>query len=203
MILQNEKFTHSPVAQDFIWVAEYADGTHLSEFSFDTKEENSFYHIDQSKVFRFGLVGHGQKLYFERDGIFNIAGRHIQFFYEVDGKMLPLNGDYKYNVSDLITFKDAEASGLMAGFKGDGMLTNRITQYSLGYKTNINVGGINFHFKPIIKLPFNQPAMISLWLVADRKLDGKLVIVNNGRVAYETVAPLEPNVGGELNWVIQ
>ncbi|MED2440561.1 hypothetical protein P4W20_27265, partial [Bacillus thuringiensis] len=65
------------------------------------------------------------------------------------------------------------------------------------------VEGINFHFKPIVKLPLNQPAMINLRMVADQKLDGKVIIVNNGRVAFETKAPLEPNIGGELNWIIQ
>lgn len=202
-ILQNPTISNSPVGQDFIWVAEYPDGTHLSEFCFNTQKENSFYHIDRAKLFRFGLVGHGQKMYFERDGIFNVAGRRLQFFYEVDGQRLPLSGDYKYNVNDIITFKDAEASGLMSGFSGGGSLSNRITQYSLGYKSNININGINFHFKPIIKLPLNSPAMLNLWLVADRKLDGKLVITNNGVVAFETKAPLEPNIGGELNWIIQ
>ncbi|EJW14000.1 hypothetical protein PAV_141p01060 (plasmid) [Paenibacillus alvei DSM 29] len=29
----------SPVAQDFIWVAEYIDGTYLSEFDFQTKKK--------------------------------------------------------------------------------------------------------------------------------------------------------------------
>lgn len=203
MILQNDKFTHSPVAQDFIWVAEYPDGTHLSEFDFNTKEENSFYKIDKKRLFRFGLIGHGQKIYFERDGVFNIAGRRILFFYEIDGKMLPLNGDFRYNVNDIITYKDAESSGLVAGFKGQGLLSNRITQYNIGYKTNIQVEGVNFHFKPIVKIPFNQPVYFNIWLVADRELNGKFIIVVNGRMRFEIDAPLKPNVGGELNWILQ
>lgn len=203
MILQNDKLTHSPVAQDFIWVAEYPDGTHLSEFDFNTKEENSFYEIDRNRLFRFGLIGHGQKIYFERDGVLNIAGRRILFFYEVNGKTLPLNGDFKYNVNDIITYKDAESSGLVAGFKGQGQLSNRITQYNIGYKTNIQIDGINFHFKPIVKIPFNSPVYINTWLVADRKLDGKFLIVKNGEQVLEIKAPLEPNIGGELNWIVQ
>lgn len=203
MVFQNSTVLNSPVAQDFVWVAEYPDGTHLSEFDFNTKEENSFYHIDRKRLFRFGLVGHGQKIYFERDGLFNVAGRFIQFFYEVGGKRLPLNGHFSYNVNDIITFKDAEALVSSTSREKQGTLRSNITQFNLGYKANINVEGINFNFKPIIQLPFNQPAKISLRLVADKKLDGKFIITNNGRVAFETVAPLEPNVGGELNWVIQ
>ncbi|MCY7861159.1 hypothetical protein MOD67_14125 [Bacillus licheniformis] len=203
MILQSDKYNNSPVPQDFIWVAEYPDGTHLSEFDFETKKENSFYRIDRNRLFRFGLIGHGQKIYFERDGVFNVSGRRLQFLYEVDGKTLPLNGDFKYDTNDIITYKDAESSGLMSSFKGDGRLSNKITQYNLGYKTTIKVEGITFNFKPIFRLPFNQPAIFSLWLVSDKKLDGKLVIVSNGTTVFETKAPLEPNVGGELNWIIQ
>lgn len=203
MVLQSDYYNSSPVAQDFIWVAEYPDGTHLSEFDFDTKEENSFYKIDRKRLFRFGLIGHGQKIYFERDGVINVAGLNIKFFYKIDGKMLALNGDFRYNINDIITYKDAHSSGLMAGYIGQGTLNSQITQYNVGYKTNITVEGINFHVKPIVQLPANQPARIALRLVADQKLNGKLVIVSNGREALELDAPLEPGKGGEINWVIQ
>lgn len=203
MILQDISKAKSPVAQDFVWVAEYADGTHHSEFDFITKEENSFYSIDRKRVFRFGLVGHGNSIYFERDGVFSIAGRRIHIFYEVDGKKIPLNGDFTYNVNDIITYKDAESSGLMAGFKGNGILSNRITQYNVGYKVDLDVKGIKFHFKPIIHLPLNQPAYISFWLVADQELNGNFVIYSNGIKVFDTPAPLRQNVGGELNWIIQ
>lgn len=203
-ILQNSSVLKSPVGQDFIWVAEYPDGTHLSEFDFKTGRENSFYSIDRARLFRFGIVGHGQRIYFERDGIFNVAGRRIQVFYKVGGNTFPLSGDFRYNYNDIITFKDAESSGLMSGvMQGNGTLSNRITKYSLGYKGGINVGGVNFSFKAILELPLNAPARISLRLVSDRALDGELIITTNGVAAFETKAPLEPNVGGELNWIIQ
>jgi hypothetical protein len=193
----------SPVKQDFIWVAEYPDGTHLSEFDFITKEENSFYKIDRKRVFRFGLLGHGARMFFERDGVFDIAGRRIFISYLHEGKEIPLNGDFRYNVNDIITYKDAESSGLIAGYKGQGRLFNTITQYNFGYKVNLNVDGINFHFKPIVKIPLNMPVMLHIWLVADKELNGKFIIRSNGRVAFESLAPLKPNVGGELHWVIQ
>ncbi|MCZ4246923.1 hypothetical protein BXO87_02125 [Bacillus sp. GZB] len=203
MFMQSELYSKSPVAQDFIWMAEYPDGTHLSEFDFATKEENSFYDIDRDRLFRFGLVGHGQKIYFERDGVLNVAGRRIHVAYEVDGKMLPLNGVFKYDINDIITYKDAQASGLTSGFKGQGTFSNRILQYNVGFKTNLNIDGVSFHFKAIVHLPLNEPAYITFWLVADKDLDGKFIIVSNGRDVLETQAPLKQNVGGELKWVVQ
>lgn len=203
MALQDKRFNKSPVAQDFIWVADYADGTHLAEFDFDTKEENSFYSIDKNKLFRFGLIGHGQSIYFERDGVLNVAGRRIQVFYRHNGNLLPLNGDFKYNTNDIITYKDAESVGLMAGYKGRGQLSSSITQYNVGYKTDLHVGGINFHFKPIVHLPLNQPAYISFWLVPDVELDGEFVIVSNGKTVEDIKAPLGLNEGGAFNWKIQ
>lgn len=193
----------SPVAQDFIWLAEYPDGTHLPEFDFVTKQENSFYNIDRTKLFRFGLVGHGSKICFERDGVLNVAGRRLLVSYEVDGKEYNLNGDFKFNVEDIITYKDAQSAGLVAGFKGNGRLTSQITQFNVGYKNNISVGDTDFHFKPIVKLPLNSPAILSIWLVSNKKLNGDIVIRSNGKTVFRTKAPLEPNVGGELNWTIQ
>lgn len=57
----SEKITRSPVAQSFIWVAEYADGSHLAEYNFDNRKANSFYHIDKTKLIRFGLIGKARK----------------------------------------------------------------------------------------------------------------------------------------------
>ena len=48
----------SPVEnRDFIWVAEYADGTLFPEFDFQTKEFNNFYNIKKNELLGFGLVG--------------------------------------------------------------------------------------------------------------------------------------------------
>ncbi|MDQ0176216.1 hypothetical protein [Bacillus chungangensis] len=196
---------HSPVAQDFIWVAEYPDGTYLSEFDFETKQENSFYEIKRNQVFRFGLIGHGVNIYFERDGVLNVAGRRLFISYLHDGKELPLNGSFKFNVkdNDLITYKDAHAAGLVSGYETRGGMSSTIVQYNIGYKVNLQHDGIHFHFKPIIKIPLNQPMMLSMRLVADEKLDGQLMIRSNGQTVFKAQAPLEPNIGGELNWIIR
>lgn len=196
---------HSPVAQDFIWVAEYPDGTYLSEFDFETKQENSFYEIKRNQVFRFGLIGHGVNIYFERDGVLHVAGRRLFISYLHDGKEVPLNGSFKFNVkdNDLITYKDAHAAGLVSGYETRGGMSSTIIQYNIGYKVNLQHDRIHFHFKPIVKIPLNQPMMLSMWLVADKKLDGQLIIRSNGQTVFKAQAPLEPNIGGELNWIIR
>ena len=55
----------APTRQPFAWVAEYINGTYLSEFDYITKQENNFYDIDRNSLVRFGLVGDGVSAYFE------------------------------------------------------------------------------------------------------------------------------------------
>jgi hypothetical protein len=188
----------SPVSQDFIWLGEYIDGTHLAEFNLQTGAENSFYDIKKSKLLRFGLIGHRMKLFTEYDGLFNINGMSIQVVYRVDGKVYPLTGlSGKY--SDVITFKDAESIFIQGG----GVSSPKINQYNFGYKTTLKIDEITFNFKPIVKVPFNNPVHFNFWLVADTDLDGEFVIIRNGK-EYQTIkAPLEKGVGGEFNWVVK
>ncbi|GBF32207.1 phage protein [Desulfocucumis palustris] len=194
----------SPVEQDFIWVGEYIDGTHLSEFDFVTKEENSFYRLQQDKLLRFGLIGHHRKFFYETDGTFNLSGSCIEAIYRASGEDYFLTGGLFNTVSrDVIMYKDAEAMGLANFTQAGGGVGSRITQYNFGYKAVLNIDGVTFNFKAIVKIPFNKPIYIALRLVADKELDGKFVIRRNGLVAEEFIAPLKPNVGGELNWVLR
>lgn len=198
---------YSPVTQDFIWLGEYVDGTHLSEFDFVTKEENSYYSIQKNNLVRFGLIGHGSTLYFETDGTFKLSGRVVSLVYSTSEHDYHLTGSILNYYNDIITYKDAEASGL-ANFSpkviGEGgNFSNTITQYNFGYKALINVDGVTFSLKVIVKIPFDAPAYMNVWLVSDRELEGDLKIKVNGLTSHDFPAPLKPNVGGELNWVIQ
>lgn len=188
----------SPVAQDFIWLGEYINGTHLSEFDLQTGEENSFYTLERDKLIRFGLIGHGMKLFFEYDGIFNINGASIEIAYKIGEKLIPLTG-HSGKYSDIITYKDAESL-----FKqGGGVTAPKINQFNIGYKATIESEGITFHFKPILKVPFHQPVHFNFWLVADKDVDGEFVILRNGRTTHTLKAPLKKGVGGETNWVVK
>ncbi|AMM44859.1 hypothetical protein SP15_060 [Bacillus phage SP-15] len=187
----------SPVAQDFIWLGEYLDGTHLSEFGLETKEENSFYDIQRDKLLRFGLIGHGLKLYFEVDGVFNLAGQAIELEYRVGDKVYPLTGLYGQS-RDIITYKDAEALLNPAG----GKVRTQINQYTFGYKTELDVQGIKFNLKALCVVPYGKAAYMNLRLVSDSELEGTLVVKKNNRVHQEIKAPLSKGVGGEVNIII-
>lgn len=195
---------HSPVGQDFVWLAEYVDGTHLSEFDFSTKEENSFYDIQKEKLIRFGLVGHGLKLFNEASGIFNLSGQEIVAAYKYDGKEIPLMGSIRHKYNDIIAYKDAESVTSIRPIPGTGgTMVNRINQFNFGYKTSLHIDGVNFNFRALCCVPFNNSMYMNFRLVADQELDGTLVIYKNGLPVEEFTAPLSAQVGGELNWIVK
>lgn len=194
----------SPVGQDFVWVAEYYDNTHLAEFDFDTKVENSFYSIQRERLMRFGMLGHGHRLFFEVDGIFNLSGRSIEFIYRTKDKDYRLTGNIANCYNDIITYKDAEAISNVIGLANqEGRFSTRVTQFNFGYKANFETQGVTFGFKALVKIPYNAPMTIQLRLVADTELDGEFIVRVNGLTEHSFHAPLEPNVGGELNWQVQ
>lgn len=192
----SENIRYSPVNQDFVWVAEYINGSHYSEFDFSTKQENNFYNIKRNELIRFGLIGRGFKLYYEAiGGIFKLNGQMIEVAYEVDGKEYNLTGHQKF-YNDIIAYKDAE-SVLTLNSTGT---KDHITQYNFGYKVGLKFNEVNFSFKPLFKIPFNKPMYLNFRLVADEDLNGFLLIKRNGFVVDRFRAPLQKNVSGELNW---
>lgn len=191
---------NSPVEQDFIWLAEYADGTHLAEFDLQTTQENSFYEIKRNDIIRFGLIGHGMKLYYEVfGGFFKLAGQMVEIIYKVGDKEYYLTGQQQgYN--DIITYKHAASSlDLLRGSKPNVV----INQFNFGYKTTMQIDDVTFNFKAICSIPFDEPVFMNFRLVADRELDGYIAIKKNGRIIEELKAPLAVGIGGELNWVVK
>ena len=195
----------SPVSlQDFVWAAEYSDGSTFLEFDPITGKPNKFHDIRKKDLIRFGLVGLGYKMYTEvYGGFLVINGQLIEIIYRVNGKDYYLTGQPKmYN--DIIAYKDAESIARVS-IKGEpsGKFTNRITGFNFGYKTQLEVEDIKFNFRVIYSIPYNIPAYLNFRVVANKKLDGKLVIKKNGKEVAEFEAPLEEGVGGELNWVVR
>lgn len=181
-------------SQDMIWLAEYKEDGYLTEFDLKTKKSNSFYDIDQDRVKRFGLVGSGHKIWFEKDeGSFHVSGREYDVGYKIDGTLHLLTKQELHN-RDIITYKQAisEVNGTSA--------ESRIVGYYVGYKLEFKADDINFNFKPIISVPVSQAMYVDIHLVADKKLDGKLVIIKNGEIIDELDAPLEKDVAGGLQW---
>lgn len=190
----------APTKQPFAWVAEYINGTYLSEFDYETKKENSFYDIDRNSLLRFGLVGDGVSVYFEvLGGIFKIAGQMITAKYIVGDTVYPLIGrPIMYN--DIITYKDAEFL-FDPRVKGSG--STAITQFNVGYKTKLDFNDVKFSFQAVCQIPLQQRARIEFKLASNRDLDGKLVIYRNNREVGVIDAPLKKEVGGSINWEIR
>lgn len=189
----------SPVAQDFIWVAEYADKTYLPEFDFNTKTGNSFYAIQKDKLIRFGLAGKGSKFYFEIfGGVFNLNGKTFDFLYKTDEQDYRFTG-WPHRYTDIITYKDAETYFLPDFMqKGSPSVGGRITKYNLGYKASLDIKGVNFSFRPIVSVGLNG-VYLNLRLVSGVTLKGNLVVLRNNQVIKEIEAPLQKGVGGEVN----
>lgn len=190
---------HSFVQRDFYWVAEYLNGTLYPEFDFNTHENNDFETINKNMLIRFGYIGAGYRFYFDTPtGVFSIADNDFSMSYVTD--------DYEYNLTqndclynDIISFKRMYAD---ANFSGQPSIGN-VSSYNFGYKNKFNVNGVNFHFKPIMHIPYGQPAYFTIWIVSDKDLNGRIVIKRNGLKYREFECPLEANVGGELTWKIE
>lgn len=189
--------SHSPVSQDLIWVAEYADGTHLAEFDLSTHEENWFRDIEKEKLIEFGLIGCGHKMYFEViGGRFHMTGRTIAFEYKIGEISYPLSGLWE-SYSDIISYKDAAST-----LNPNGGVANQITQYNFGYKKQLKINGVNVKFQAVCHLPYDAPIRFHFRLVSDSELNGQLVIVKDNWHTETFDAPLKENVGGELNWIL-
>lgn len=193
---------YSFVEQDYIWIGEYADGTHLSEYNIQTKVREDFYKLRRKDLIRFGLIGHGMKLYYEvLGGFFHLNGQIYELIYKVGDKEYYLTGQsHLYN--DVIQYKDAEAWANFNEYSRNNF-PSRITAYNFGYKVKLEVDGVRFNVKPIISVPYKEPVFLDITLVADTDLDGKLVIKKNGSEIAEFDAPLKKGVGGRLKWSVR
>lgn len=201
MIDKKKLFSPTP-QRDFIWLAEYYDGTIYPEFSFETGKANDFYMIDKDKLIKFGLIGHGYKFDFNiAGGEFNLLGRKISFVYKVDDRYYNLN-DKNLIYNDLIAYRNAYID--FDPFGNEVQFNNPyIYQYNFGYKTKIVKDDIKFNFKVICHVPFNQPVYLEIGLVANQKLDGELLILRNEAIIKQVKSPLEKDISGMYNWEVR
>ena len=194
--------SYSPVKQNFIWIAEYYNGG-ISEFDIKTKKANSFYNINKNKLQRFGLIGNGNKMWFEcYRGPFNINGNVYNVGYRIKDKGYCLTGQDMFQ-RDIIAYKKAVSD---ISFKKNiqaGNVVNKIVGYYFGYKTEFKIDDIIFKFKPIICIPVNQSLYIDIHLVSNKDLEGKLLFVKNDKIIDTVFAPLKENVTGGIQWVLR
>lgn len=200
----NYEFKHSPLpqAQNFIWVAEYYDGTYLSEYNLNDKKNNDYYSIDRSKLVKFGLIGMGSQMYFDvANGIFNINNNKIQVSYVVNKEEYPLTGrTFLYN--DIIQYKEAYGDMRISPTSSGGKLKNNIYSQSIGYKKSMFLVDANIHFKNILHIPQNSniAPYLEIKISSDKDLNGELVFRVNGMIANKVQAPLIKDKAGIYNW---
>lgn len=186
------------VTQEYIWVAEYYNGF-LYEFE-NEELENSFYDIERERLQRFGLVGK-DRMWFEcYRGTFNLLGNTYDLIYKWGDRVIPLTGMDMFQ-RDIITYKKAYAEAEIS--KKRGTFTNKIVAYYFGYKSEFEIEGIKFNFKPIICKSVGGELYLDLHLVSSENLDGDLYILKNGEVIEKFNAPLVKNMAGGVQWEVR
>ncbi|RJE90655.1 hypothetical protein D3P07_00660 [Paenibacillus sp. 1011MAR3C5] len=203
-ILGNRSMTNSPVDfQDFSWIVEYSDGTHLAEFDFESKKPNNFYAIDKSKAIRFGLIGNNSQAYFDiGNGIFTVNNHRFTVSYEANNIEYPLTGrSLIYN--DLITYKDAVSDASVFSRKNRGRFNDTITQYNFGYKKKMELLDVNIYYQCVLSLPINGTAFFQIKISSDKDLNGKLIFRRNGKIVDAIEAPLLQDMSGNMNWTLK
>lgn len=184
-------------AYPFNWGVEYKDGTHQTEFNFDTGEKNDFYSIQQHKISRFGLFGQGMEFYYSEDGGIYLNGRRIDVEYHVDGQVYCLTNNKE---KDCITYKQAFSNYNNV----QGEQRSFIESINFGYKTLItHEDGIQFYFQPIVALPIGKKVYMEIKMTSNRSVNGELVFKGDGEVIEKFEAPLEINKSGVLHWTVK
>ncbi|OBR64926.1 hypothetical protein A7K91_04925 [Paenibacillus oryzae] len=193
---------YSIVEQDYTWIGEYIDGTCLYEYDINTKQRSDFYSIKRDKLIRFGLIGHGMRLYYEvGGGFFKLNGSLYEIVYRVGNKEYYLTGQF-HPYNDVIAFKDAEAWS-SRGHSDTHKFPTRITAFNFGWKTKLDVSGVQFSIKAIVTIPYNAPVNLQVSIVADTDLEGQLLFKKNGTEISEFETPLKKGVGGKLMWAVR
>lgn len=187
------------IDREFMWVAEYLDGTLFFEFDKSTLQQNDFYKIDKNRLLRYGYVGSGYKIYFNiSNGIFYINNDSYSFEYHTD--------DCKYNLTqqdifynDIIQYKNVHADASFSHVASKSY----IDQYNLGYKCRFIQNDIKFNFKPIIHIPLSKPVHFTVKIVSNKNLNGRIIIKQNNIKCAEYKCGLDANIGGELTWIVK
>lgn len=206
MILGNTQFMRSPVPQAYLWVADYYDGTFLSEFDLKTQQSHHFYEINKDKLVSFGLVGQGSQVYYNvANGVFHINADRYSVSYVCDDQEYPLTGrTFLYN--DIIQFKNGSSEANMSGYSGtgnSGTFRNTIECFNFGYKKSMSLNDVQINFQCVCSLPLKENVYFQIKISSNQDLPGRLVIRKNGFVIDQIEAPLKANHAGIINWDIR
>lgn len=189
--------------QDFAWLAEYLDGSSLCEFNPITKEKNDYYMINRKFVKKFGLIGHGVKMFFETEtGLFSLNNLQLLLSYKVNDKDYPLTGYGNGDYTDIITYKDAYTDANI--INPSHQFVSHIHQYNFGFKKKLSFAdGSEFALQIVCCIPYNSNAYLEIKIVPNQDLDGELYIKKIGKIAETIHAPLKSDHAGICEWIIK
>lgn len=208
---------HKAYNNNFMWIAEYLNGTLFCEYDVNTLIQNQFKDIKKENLIRFGMFGFGYKVYFDiSTGIYyeikkinnnDVINTYKVLYLDEDGIEYDFMGDRNTIYNDLIQFK---SSSLMLKLNlrqdinwGKGF-NQQVENYNFGYKTKLQINNINFNFQTIMTFnPHNSPLLLQVKLVSDKKLNGNLIFRKNGFQDFKYYAPLEIGNAGIMNWVVR
>jgi hypothetical protein len=178
--------------RDFVWVAEYLNGSWLSEF--DGFKWNDFYSIDRSKLLNFGFIGHQNRLFFRSNGQFVLNGIPVDFHYVTNNTTYYLTSRNMY-YNDIIQYKDAAAN---INFSSSGWANSSILRYNFGYKIPLCINGVNMEMRILCIIPRDSSVYFSVRLVSSINMDGELVVVMGGQNVFSNKIPLIKNISNEI-----
>lgn len=200
-----KKDIRPPVKQDLMYMAEYADGSYIPEFNLMTATKNPFEGLRAEGLIRLGLVGVSVPMYIETyGGFFHLAGRNIQVKYVTKDKEYYLIGHprfyknlfyYKTGMAELPMSPKAE---LIAWGRPEG----EIMSFHFGYTEDLLVEGVNFKLTAECKVPYQETIKLKFNLQADQELNGRIVVIRSGVEIDLGEAPIDPNMGGEVEWTV-
>lgn len=201
MILQNIKYI-SPVPdqRDFVWLAEYANGTHLCEFDVNSKTENSFYSIKKNELIKFGVFGYGYKFYYDiHNGKIHTPIGSYDFELDINEQVFNLTGRNEvYN--DIITYKKAWST--IDLLKPNGTSSTNIVEYAFGFKKCIKLDDINLHFQILLKMPYQEEMCFNVKISSDTHINGIVNIKRDGIVIDRLPIEIESNTARMTEWAV-
>jgi len=192
--------------QQYMWVSDYYDNTGLSEFYLDplddTIKKNNIESINKSILNKFGLVGHGLKLYYDvLGGTFFVRDKVLSFRIIDDTNNMTYNisGSSKFYYNDLIIYKQGMSVANTGNLNNS---TNIISGYYFGFKGKPQFdSGIVFNYKNIFCLELNKPIYFDITLSSSKEFIGKLELLVNNKVTHSTPVIFEkPNISYNIKY---
>lgn len=154
--------------QEYMWFAEYEDGTKLYEMD-NNCTETQFSEIDKDKLKIFGLMGKGKRIWFDvKDGIINLNGedklifnllRDVEYNRDTNGIIADIikvsnREDTKYN--DIIQYKKASLDIGISGETRDRKMY--VEMNFIGFKVKIKDNDNIWNIQLILCVPMaNNP----------------------------------------------